>query len=340
MKYAVKISIGQPSDPTQWNALATLNGNLIQHTSTAVLDRFFKNESAYLEILSGTTLVGAYRFNYFESKRLPAFFRSISRSATFWGEAIYLPSEDRLLIAQLINTAIDDYLRDNKIVKLKYTNYYGAGISPELFHTAAAKEFCMAIIDLEQSEEQLWDRVHSKHRNSIRKAEKSGVTIAVSEDIDAFIDLMRVTYEGQEGKSAPNYDYIKAQYSLYAPQENAILYIAYHEGVAYNGAMVTLLGDTAYYAFAGTVKNPWAAGNLTQWFILKDLKAKGLKKYSLGQVALEGASNFGDVKFISGITTFKMRFGPDLEKGISTNIILRPFANKIWNLLVKMLMRG
>jgi hypothetical protein len=339
MKYDIKISIGQPSDIAQWDALAIHCGNLIQHTSTAGLDRFFNNQSAYIEIFSAQILVGAYRFNFFESKRLPPFLRSISRSATFWGEALYNENFPKEEITVQIDTAIKKYLLEHNPVKYKFTNYYGSGISPAIFKTPTAKQFGMAIIDLTCSEEVLWEKVHSKHRNSIRKAEKSGVVIQVSDDIATFINLMKATYEGQDDKTAPNFQYITEQYKLYSKQGNAILYIAYQEGIAYNGALVTLLGDRAYYAFAGTVKNPWAAGNLTQWFIIKHLKERGLKSYSLGQVALDGESNFGDDKFVSGISTFKMRFGPAIEKGISVLEIRRPFANTIWNFLVKLLMR-
>jgi lipid II:glycine glycyltransferase (peptidoglycan interpeptide bridge formation enzyme) len=301
------------------------------------LDSLFGVQSIYIEIFFDEILVGGYRFIFYESKKLPSFLRSISRSITFFGEAISHPNFSKEKITALIDQAIAKFIREQKPIKFKVSNYYGEGIIPSVFSTTKSTSFDMAIIRLDQSEEELWDNVHSKHRNSIRKAEKSGVYVALSDDIDTFIALMKTTYESQEAKHSPNYTFIKEQFQRYAANGNALLYLAFHEGKAYNGALVTYLGEKAYYAFAGTIKNPWAAGNLTQWFIIKDLKARGLKTYSLGQVAIEGTSDFGDDKFISGITTFKMRFGPSLIRGISGQSILRPFANTCWSWMVKLI---
>jgi hypothetical protein len=85
-KYVLRISVGQPSNVLQWDALAIRCGNLIQHTNTDKLNGRFNNQSVYIEVFCDECLAGAYRFNFFESKRLPKFLRSISRNTTFLGE--------------------------------------------------------------------------------------------------------------------------------------------------------------------------------------------------------------------------------------------------------------
>lgn len=339
MDYEVVISNGQATDVDRWNSLAVRNGNLIHHTLSAEVDTFFSSESVYIEILKDHNLVAGYRFSFNESKRLPNFLRYISRRANFWSEAMHADEVDLVQIESLLSRAIKDYLHKQRIVKVVYIDYYGYGITPSIFKRRDSAKFRIAQLDLSLSETALWDNIHSKHRNVIRKAEKNQVRVELSTDIDLFIQLLQTTYEGQSGHNAPNSLYIKSLYEKYAPSGNILIYIAYHEETAFSASIVTTCGEVAYYAFAGNIKNFWLSGQIIQWHIMKDLKAKGFKKYVLGQVKSESDTSSDNDKFIKGISPFKMRFGPTLVEGVSTAITLKPFASFLWNMLVKILIR-
>jgi hypothetical protein len=339
MDYEVLVSAGQATDVNRWNNLAVSNGNLIQHTITAAVDTFFGSEPVYIEILKDNNLVAGYRFSFNESKRLPSFLRYISRRANFWSEAIHASEVDLVEIESLLSRAINEYLHKQRIVKVVYIDYYGYGITPSIFKRTDATKFRIAQLDLSLSETELWDNIHSKHRNVIRKAEKNQVRVELSTDIDLFIQLLQTTYEGQTSHSAPNSLYIKSLYEKYAPSGNILIYIAYHEDTAFSASIVTTCGEVAYYAFAGNIKNFWLSGQIIQWHIMKDLKAKGFKKYVLGQVKSGSDTGSSNDKFINGISPFKMRFGPTLAEGVSTVITLKPFASFLWNVLVKILIR-
>ena len=70
------------------------------------------------------------------------------------------------------------------------------------------KEFGTYVIDLSESEDKLWERVHSKHRNVIRRAIKEGVEINLKLNINDFLNLLIYTYSKGGQKNPLNYDVI------------------------------------------------------------------------------------------------------------------------------------
>ncbi|MEY4877033.1 MAG: hypothetical protein RL708_2182 [Bacteroidota bacterium] len=336
----IKITDNKPIDEIAWNELAKSNGNLIQATYSDEVQQFFQHQSIYLHVIENGKLIAAYKFYKWESKRLPTFIRSISQSISFIGEPIiWLEIMDTRKdeIRNIIESELKKYVAASNPATAIHGNYYGRPITlNSLFNPTTKKEYNIAIINVSKSEEDLWSNVHSKHRNVIRKAEKENVKIKEDEHIETFIKLMQSTYEKQPDK-APNYSFITTYFSILKKQNLVSIYIAYHNNEALIGAFITKFGATAYYAFGGSTSNSLGAGNLLQWHIMKELKKEKITFYNLGQVArADDDSNF---KFSKGISSFKRRFGVFELPGVSEKYILRPFANQVWNLLVKVFIK-
>jgi hypothetical protein len=336
----IKITENEPLNKADWDNLAKLNGNIIQTTFFNEVQKFYHQSPIYFQLFENNELIAGYKVFIYESKRLPKFIRAISSSISFPAEPIILPSLISTRINEIkseIEKSIKQYCIDKKFTTASYGSYYGQFFEPLcIFEPSSKKEFNIAIIDLQKTEDELWADVHSKHRNVIRKAEKENVIIKAVDSLNEFIKLMESTYESQKNK-APNYEFIKKYYAVLKANNAVSIFIAYHNEIPLIGAFVTKLGNTAYYAFGGSTNNSLGAGNLLQWHIMKQLKSENISFYNLGQVAKEDDES--NLKFSKGISSFKRRFGVFEKPGISEKYILRPTANWLWNLLVKVLIK-
>jgi hypothetical protein len=336
----IKITENNPLNKADWNNLAQLNGNIIQTTFFDEVQKFYHQYPIYFHFFENEILIAGYKVFVYESKRLPKFMRFISSAINFPAEPIILPELISTRISELkleIEKSIQQYCLHKKYTTASFGSYYGQFFEPlQLFTPNSKKEFNIAIIDLQKTEDELWADVHSKHRNVIRKAEKENVIVKQDDTIHEFLKLMESTYENQKNK-APNYDFIKNYYAVLKANNAVSIYIAYHHQTPLIGAFVTKLGHTAYYAFGGSTNNSLGAGNLLQWHIMKQLKSENICFYNLGQVAKE--TDDSNLKFSKGISSFKRRFGVFEKHGISEKYILNQKAIWIWNLLVKVLIK-
>jgi lipid II:glycine glycyltransferase (peptidoglycan interpeptide bridge formation enzyme) len=123
----------------------------------------------------------------------------------------------------------------------------------------------------------------SKTRYNIRLSARKGVTVreGSGEDLYAFVDLMQTT--GQRdgfGVHAP--EYYATVYSMYAPQ-NAALLIAEYENKPLAAAMITALGDTAVYLYGASSneeRNRMPA-YAVQWAAIRWAREHGCTRYDL-----------------------------------------------------------
>ena len=341
MKGEFILSAHQPKDPDQWEQLAWENYNIAHSTKYDVVEAFFQQEAYFIQYYVGEELVLGYQFFYWESKRLPALLRSISGNISFFGEPIikekYLADKDQLIAA--FNDYLPAVIKQMNPCIGSFSSYFGDYISSINIRAKSTthNDFNIAYIPLDKSVEALWEGLHSKHRNSIRKGQKEGLRLVKNEDIDTFIDLLKSTYANQAEK-APNYVYIKNTYEVLAAQGLASLYFAYHGEQALTGALLFSYGKYCYYAFGGTVPNNLGAGNFLHWEIMSILQQEGFSKYFLGQVA-SGDGHAANVKFVEGISQFKRRFGTEEVPGSSDRYVFHPFKNSLWNWMKKALVR-
>ena len=186
------------------------------------------------------------------------------------------------------------------------------------------------VIDLSMTEDEMWKKMHSKHRNVIKKSENDGVVIMRGRSEELIRDYHTIDIDTwkRSNKTDAGLKAIKDQIDFLG--ENAIIYMAYYEGKPQSGALFYYNEAMCYYMYGANCNKPHTgAGNLLQWCAMLEMKTLGVKKYSFVGCRINEAENS---KF-HGIQRFKERFGGELVKGYLFKVIF----NKPLYLLFKFL---
>lgn len=181
------------------------------------------------------------------------------------------------------------------------------------------------IMDLAKSEEELLAEMKSKTRYNIRLAEKRGVRVAESDNVDDFYKLLQETSGRDKGYHPHQKNYYVNLVRELRPKGLVKLFIAYHENTPIAGIMVTFYGEIATYlhgGFSEKSKNLMAP-YLCQWTAIRESKAMGCKVYDFWGVAETGRADDP----WAGITRFKEGFGGEVVEFPGTfDFVL----NKFW----------
>lgn len=167
------------------------------------------------------------------------------------------------------------------------------------------------VIDLSLTEEELFKKVHSKHRNVVRKAEKEGVVIKKGRD-ELIVDYAALERQTQErtGRRASGLAYYETQ--IKALGDNIIVYIAYKDAVPQAGGVFYYNQRMCYYMYGATAQGAFTgSANLLIWTAIRDMKALGVKEFSFVGCRI----NEDEGSKYSGIQMFKERFGGELRRG-------------------------
>ncbi len=169
-------------------------------------------------------------------------------------------------------------------------------------------------IDLLRTEKEIWDGLHSKHRNSIRSAEKAGVTVKefgddfIESDIEKFYSMLENTLKRGFAVVTPKdyfcficKDLLSGGFGKFFTAHSAI-------GELISCALVPYSTKRGYYWMGSSVDpkvTPGGTGNLLQWKMMLGLKKANVHIYDLG-----GASPVAEPgSKVQKIQKFKERFG-------------------------------
>ncbi len=137
------------------------------------------------------------------------------------------------------------------------------------------------VVDLRGSEADILGRMKQKTRYNIKLAEKKGVVVRQSEDVEAFNRLMAVTGARDNfGVHTPAY-YQKA-FDCFPAQERALL-LAEYEGQPLAGVMVFAHGERSWYFYGASSdeeRNRMPA-YLVQWEAMRWARSHGCTTYDL-----------------------------------------------------------
>ncbi|MFA5318495.1 MAG: peptidoglycan bridge formation glycyltransferase FemA/FemB family protein [Patescibacteria group bacterium] len=168
------------------------------------------------------------------------------------------------------------------------------------------------ILDLNNNEEELLANMHQKTRYNIRLAEKKGVKIKESQNIEDFWKLMKETTK-RDGFRGYGEEYYREMLQIdpSAPlrfaqddkqEMNVKLYAAEYENKILAAGIFVFYGDTATYLHGASThdnKNVMAP-YLLHWEMIKLAKKEGYKYYDFYGI---------DEKKWPGVTRFKKGFG-------------------------------
>ena len=325
MIYSVVITENQPANSAEWEALAETCGNLTQSGKFDFINKAIGFRHIYFEVKennSGQLLAGV-KIGSRQVTRFGKFVQMVSCYAQQFGEALCIPDKKQEDVLKYLFGSVSNYLRERRIVSIKVLGFYG---NPKLLFSdphaerISQTDFNTTTIDLSQSEEQLWQNIHPKHRSEVIKGEKRELAFEEKFSREVFDELIRFAYRTTPDKK-PESGYFDLLFSQSSP-ENFRMYSVKENQTALSMAFVFLKGNCAYYAHGGTLTNSSGAGQFLHWNLMKVLKSQGVQFYCLGQVS--SISDLGNQKFVEGISKFKRRFGGDEMESASYEIVYRP----------------
>lgn len=188
------------------------------------------------------------------------------------------------------------------------------------------------VADLTLSEEELWKNIHSKHRNSIRRAEKNNVYIVTGKEelIDDYLSLDEETWARSNKRTYGKNFFEKIVTGM---NDAVVIALAYKDAKPQAGGIFYKNSQMSYYMYGTSANHPEpGSANLLQWETMKMFKMEGVKKYSFVGCRI---NEDADSKY-HGIQRFKERFGGDLIQGYMFRSILHPAKRKLFQLLYRL----
>jgi hypothetical protein len=200
---------------------------------------------------------------------------------------------------------------------------------------AAAAPYGSFIIDLGESEEGIWQNVHSTMRKNINGARKSGVRIrSGTEHLDGAYKLIVDTF-ARSKISFMSYESFK-RYVL-GLGENGLIMIADYQGVAQSYVLFAFSEYCAYAIYAGNIAGQQNGSNkLIYWEAIRLFKSMGVKRFDFVGARINPQKGSKQ----ETINKLKERFGARLVQGYMWKYSLRPVKALAYSLAVRLLRGG
>jgi Acetyltransferase (GNAT) domain len=179
----------------------------------------------------------------------------------------------------------------------------------ELFPEAPASlSFYGHSLNLDKNEGLLFARLDGSVRRAIRKAEKSGLTVTVSQELDAmktFYSLQCKTRR-KHGLAPQPFSFFRNIYRHVLSKQLGMVVIASYENSPVAASVYFQLGGRAIYKFGASddAFQQWRGVNLVMWEAIKWLARNGVKTLDLGRTSIGN----------EGLRRFKLNWGAQEEK--------------------------
>lgn len=234
---------------------------------------------------------------------------------------------------QLLEKLVDDAQHDRCIsLYLSPPNKKLFTIHSSLF---TSRRFVMPeatrIINLTLSEEDLLGQMRPKGRYNIKLAEKHGISVGKSDDVEAYTALAKETWI-RDGFRGPKRGYEAFLKNL----PGSFLLLATHEKRPLAGLLGVVWKSTGiyYYGASSAAHREMMAPYLLQWEAMKYCREKGCSSYDLFGIAPDGALNHP----WSGVSDFKAKFGGSIVTyPPEQEMTLRPIMKAILGLKRRLL---
>ena len=163
------------------------------------------------------------------------------------------------------------------------------------------------IIDIAQSEEDILGQMKPKGRYNIKVAQKHGVTVKASQNVDDFYSILQKT-GGRDGFGIHAKSYYQKMIDTLG--EHVQLLQAEYEGQIIAGGIFVYLDEWGiyYYGASDHQYRKVMAPYLLQWEAIQEAKRRGCKYYDFLGIAPEDVKNHP----WAGVTGFKKKFGGEV----------------------------
>jgi lipid II:glycine glycyltransferase (peptidoglycan interpeptide bridge formation enzyme) len=203
------------------------------------------------------------------------------------------------------------------------------------------------VVDLTGPEEAVLGRMKQKTRYNIRLAEKKGVTVFPSDDLETFHWLMETTGR-RDGFGIHTLAYYRWAYELFHPRGECELLIAKLEGEQLGGLIVFAHGDRAWYFYGASSdkRREVMPTYLLQWEAMRWARRRGCTSYDLWGVPDADEQDL-EAQFTTrsdglwGVYRFKRGFGGQLRRSLgSWDRVYHPLGYAIYHLGLRLRMPG
>lgn len=194
------------------------------------------------------------------------------------------------------------------------TTYSGSNFQPRT-------EWCL---NLQKSEEELFENMHKKTRYSIKTSSKRGAqSEIITEGLDRYFDeFYRLMQETARRHGFRLYEKMYYKTVLHNLPKNSFLVRVRYRGKILVINLVIVYGDTATHVFGGSssMHRGALASYTAQWAALQHARRIGCSEYNFGGIASGDKRN--DLRELS---RFKKRFGGyELSRGALYDLVVNP----------------
>ena len=159
------------------------------------------------------------------------------------------------------------------------------------------------LVNLESAAEVIRDRFNPKTRRHLKRAEKNGLTVEMSDQPEAyreFLRLYKMMRERKQFETTVDVDEFGQMQLLLAGCARMKTFIARKDGAAIGALVCSRMGNTGIYLLGATNERArdLLASYLLHWHAMLWLKAQGSLYYDLGGIDPE--ANSGGYEFKSG----------------------------------------
>ena len=185
------------------------------------------------------------------------------------------------------------------------------------------------ILELHDDEETLLKNMRQTTRNLIRRGEREGVEIKMSQSKSSLTGLIKLLNETAKRHNfvAFSKNYIETEFNAFKETGEAQVFEEYFEGKLASSAVIFFYGDTAVYRHGASTSDriKCQPSYLLQWHAIKEAKKRGIKYYNFWGIAPNnGPKNHP----FAGITTFKTGFGGKQKNLLHCQDL--PISKKYW----------
>lgn len=192
------------------------------------------------------------------------------------------------------------------------------------------------LLDIFKSEEEILAGMRKTARNLIRRAEREGVKIIESkniESIDEFYKLHNQTVN-RHGFVPFSENYLKKEFEAFAPENQISVFFAKHNSMIISSAIIVFYGHSAFYHHGASLASKIPASHLLIWEAIKAAKKRGCEIFNFWGIAPEGAKNHP----WAGLTFFKTGFGGYKKEYLHAQDLV--ISHKYWlNYLIEKIRR-
>lgn len=188
-----------------------------------------------------------------------------------------------------------------------------------------------AIVDVRPDIKQILSTMHQKGRYNIRVAERHGVIVEQSTDINRFYDLYLDTAK-RDGFTPRGEGYLR---DFFAMVPGATLFLARKGKSVLAGGIVVFFEDSASYLYgaSSSAERQLMAPYLLHWEAMQEAKRRGCLTYDLGEIPPQEAAGHP----LQGLGDFKMKFGAQAVHLMgSWDYVLQPFWYGVFRIAEKL----